>query len=456
MAFDLGNRRDVPTKLGQSKTRRMLKTTTNAMTALFHHSERMIREVTFMTSYRLNREKLGDIPGAHESALEAATQESHEALGNYHASNRPRGLAAGKSREVTINASSPIGRSLLQFKMFPAFVTTYFVRNFYNMFKGMNPQEKKEARIQFLGSLGMSYALAGYVGIPGISMAMGVLQGILNSMKDDDEDDPLEGRDLEFWFRNVWLPQTFGNVKVGGHTLDEFLDKGLIAGLTGYDITGSMSMNNMWFPDVKEQATAQAEVIDYGVSLLGPSASLVKQAAKGIDYFNQGKILQGMEQWAPALFRAPLTAVRYSREGAQTTTGASIKDAEEFTIGQLMAQSAGFATEGLQARREAIFKIQGLMLEAKRERSDSLARLDLEITKGSDDAVEKAIDKIIKYNSKNYWDPITSDQISQSIKKRMERRLMSDRGFPIDKKYYPQVMDLLEPSSKKLEREVSK
>jgi len=452
MAFDLGNRRDVPTKLGQSKVRRVGKVVTNAMTALFHHSERMIREVTFMTSYRLNRDK----GLAHEAALEAATQESHEALGNYHASNRPRGLAASKSREVTINANNPIGRSILQFKMFPAFVTTYFVRNFYNMFKGMNPQEKKEARIQFLGSLGMSYALAGYVGIPGISMAMGVLQGILNSMKADDEDDPLEGRDLEFWFRNVWLPQTFGNVKIGDHTLDEFLDKGLVATLTGYDITSSMSMNNMWFPEIKDQATAQAEMMDYGASLLGPSVSLVKQTGRAIDYFKQGKILQGMEQLAPAIFRDPLKAYRYSQEGAQTTTGISIKDAEEFTIGQILAQGAGFATEGLQTRREAIFKIQGLILEAKRDRSDALARLDLEITKGSDDDVEKAFDKLINYNMKNYWDPITSDQISESLKKRMERRLLSDRGFPIDEKYYPQIMELLEPSSKKLEREIQK
>ena len=121
-----------------------------------------------------------------------------------------------------------------------------------------------------------------------------------------------------------------------------------------------------------------------------------------------------------------------------------------------MAQGAGFATEGLQARREAIFKIQGLILEAKRDRSSALARLDLEITKGSDDDVEKAIDKILKYNNKNYWDMITGDQISQSTRKRMQRRLMSDRGFPIDKKYYPQVMDLLEPSYKKLEREAQK
>ena len=452
MAFDLGNRRDVPTKLGQSNVRRVGKVVSNAMSALFHHSERMIREVTFMTSYRLNRDK----GLTHEAALEAATQESHEALGNYHASNRPRGILASKSREVTIDASSPIGRSLLQFKMFPAFVTTYFIRNGYNMFAGLNPQERKEARIQFLGTLGMSYALAGYVGIPGISMAMGVAQAILNATKADDEDDPLEGRDLEFWVRNVWLPQTFGNVKVGDRTLDEFLNKGLISNLTGYDITSSMSMNNMWFPDGREQDTVAAEMDDYALALLGPSVSLFRQTNKAIDYFQQGKILQGFEQLAPAIFRDPLKAYRYSQEGAQTRSGDSLKRAEEFTFGQLLAQSAGFATEGLQARREDIFKTQGLVLAAKRERSAVLDRLDLEITKGSDRDVEKAFEKLINYNIKNYQDEITIDQIDESLQKRMERRLMSDRGFPIDEKYYPVVMGLLESSSKKLERESPK
>lgn len=455
MAFDLGNRRNIPTAESRSAFAVGRKATSDAMTAMFHHAERMIREVTFMTSYRLNRDK----GLTHEAALSTAAAESHEALGNYHASERPRGLAANKAGEVMLSADSPIGRSVLQFKMFPAFVTTYFIRNAYNMFKGLTPEERKQAKVQFLGTLGMSYLLAGYVGIPGISMAMGVIQGALNAMKklsDDDEDDPIEGRDFEFWFRNIWLPQTFGNVKIGGYTLDEFLDKGLIAGLTGYDISSSMSMNNMWFPEVKDQATAQAEMMDYLLSLGGPGVSLVKQTGRAIDYLNQGKILQGMEQLAPALFRAPLTAYRYSQEGAQTTTGASIKDAEEFTIGQILAQGAGFATDGLQTRREAIFKVQGMVLEAKRERSAALARLDLEINKGSDADVEKAIDKIIKYNDKNYWDMITGDQISQSTRKRMERRMLSDRGFPIDRKYYPQVMDLLEPSYKKLEREAQK
>jgi hypothetical protein len=454
MAFDLGNRRDEPTTTGQSTTRRVIKTTANTMTFLFHHAERMIREVAFMTSYRLNREE----GTSHEEALRLAVEESNQALGDYRASERPRGIFANKAREVGIGGSSAAGRVLLQFKMFPAFVTTYFIRNMYRATAGMDAKEKKEARTQLLGTIGMSFALAGYVGIPGISMVMGAVQATLDAMRamDDDEDDPLEGRDFEFWFRNIWLTSTFGNVKIGGLTLDELMNKGAIAGLTGYDITSSMSMNNMWFPERRDQATATAEMQESLLSLLGPSASLFMQTAKAADYFDQGKILQGMEQLSPALFRAPLTAIRYSQEGALTSAGRAIKEADDFTMGQLLAQSAGFVTTGLQAKREDIFKVQGMVLEVARERLKVLARLDLEIVQGSDKGVEKAMDNIIAFNIKNPFVPISARHIEESTRKRLERRLMSDRGFPIDKKYYPQVMSLLERSSEALNREAKK
>jgi hypothetical protein len=451
LAYDLGNRRNQATALNQSTARKILRGTGNAMTALFHHAERMIRELTFMTSYRLNREK----GKTHEQALRLAEQESHEALGNYHASNRPRGLLADQEHKVLLDAHKPLGRSLFQFKMFPAFVTTYFVRNFYRAISlESDPKVRKEAAQQFIGSLTMSYALAGMVGIPGISFALGVLQGILNGLRGDDEDDPLEGRDLEFWFRNIWLPKTFGNVKVGDHTLDELLDRGLIAGLTGYDISSSLSMNNMWFPEVKEGATASAEVQDYFMSLVGPGASLfLKQIPKAVDYFNQGKVFQGMETLMPAIFRAPMTAARYGKEGATTTSGAIIKDKDEFTQGQLIAQSLGFATEGLQARREAIFKLQGEVMKVRRERTALMDRLEMEIDKGSDEDVSKAFENIFKFNSKNPMNSIGGDDLSASLKKQMQRKIVSDRGFPIDKKFYPQLIEILEPSSKKLERE---
>jgi hypothetical protein len=420
----------------------------------------MVREVTFMTSYRLYRSEINPNTKkkyTHEEALPLAEAETYEALGNYHASERPRGILATAERGVLLNAHKPLGRSLLQFKMFPAFVTTFFIRNAYRMVAGLDAKDRAKAMAQLFGTLAMSGTLAGYAGVPGASMMMGVIQGMINAVRwatDDDEDDPLDERDLEFWFRNKWLPNTFGSVKIGDHTLDEVLDRGLLATMTGYDISGSLSLNNMWMPEVKESATASAAMQEYLMSLAGPGISLTfKQIPKAIDYLYKGEILRGLEQLSPAFARGVFTAERYEREGATTSSGAVIKDADEFTKGQLWAQRFGFATEGLVAQRETIFHLQGEILKVKRERTEILDRLEREIDKGSDEDVEKVMTKLIKFNASNPFDAIKYENIKASLKKQLERKLKSDRGMPIDKKYYPQVMELLEPAARKLDRE---
>ena len=461
LAYDLGDRRSTPTQEAQGATRRVLRVGANTMTALFHHTERMVREVTFMTSYRLYRDEINPATKkkyTHEEALPLAEAETYQALGNYHASERPRGLVATAERGVVLNAHKPLGRSLLQFKMFPAFVTTFFIRNAYRMIAGLDAKDRAKAMAQFFGTLAMSGMLAGYAGVPGASMMMGALQGMMNAYRwakdDEDEDDPLDERDLEFWFRNKWLPNTFGSIKIGDHTLDEVLDRGLLTTMTGYDISGSLSLNNMWVPEVKESATASAAMQEYLMSLMGPGASLtLKQIPKAIDYFYKGEILRGFEQLSPAFARGVFTSERYEREGATTASGAIIKDADEFTKGQLWAQRFGFATEGLVAQREAIFHLQGEILKVKRERTELLDRLEREIDKGSDDDVEKVLTKMAKFNASNPFDAIKYENIKASLKKQLERKMKSDRGMPIDKKYYPQVMEILEPSARKLERE---
>ena len=437
LTYDLMDRKATPT----TKYTGAWQATTNAMGALFHHTERINREVMYLTAFRLSRNE----GKSFQESVDQAVKDTYDALGNFTAQNRPRVMR------------SPAGRVLLQFKTFPAFVTTYLVRNMYRMTKDMDPAARKEARIQFFGTLGMSFALAGYVGIPGASFAFGVAQSLINALKDEDDEDPIEKRNLELWFRTVFLPNMFGDFKIGDKKLGEILEAGLLNSMTGYDVSSSMNMNNMWFPDVKESATYVAGVQEYLMSMAGPFASLaLKQFPAAIDDFQAGRTMRGFEKLLPNLFRQPVTAARYAEEGATTTTGAYIREAEEFTKGQLAMQALGFRTEGLARAQEMNFKAEALRQKVIQQRGKLINRLDTELAGGDDAAADKVMEDILEFNYKNPAVAIEADMLSKSLLARARKRAMSDRGFRVEEKLYPQLVELLDPSRELLEREAAK
>jgi hypothetical protein len=440
MAYDLMDRRRTPS----TKYSAAWKTSTNMMGALFHHVERLNREVMFMTSFRLSR-KPGPNQLSFDDAIDQAVKDTYDALGNFSEQNRARYMRG------------PVGRTLLQFKTFPAFVTTYLARNGYRAMAGMDADAKKEAATQLFGTLMMSGLLAGYVGIPGISAAMGAIQGVINAMRDEEDDDPLEKRDLEFWFRSVFIPNFFGEAKIGDTKIGEIVEAGLIDTITGLNMSGSLSMNNMWFPELKEQRTYQDTMQEYALSLMGPFASLtLNQIPSGIDLLMQGKTMQGLERLLPAFLRQPLTAVRYSKEGATTATGDVIRDPEEFTKAQLIAQAAGARTTGLASKQEANFRANAIKAKVIIEKGKLINRVDLEAMRGSDEEFDAALEELISFGARNPQEKVKGEQLSKILRARMEKRLKSDRGFDVDKKYYPYLEELLETSTRKLEREAAK
>jgi len=440
MAYDLMDRRNTPT----TKYSGAWKSATNMMGGLFHHVERLNREVMFMTSFRLSR-KPGPNQLSFDDAVDQAVKDTYDALGNFSEQNRARVMRG------------PLGRTFLQFKTFPAFVTTYLARNAYRMMAGMDAAAKKEAATQFFGTLFMSGLLAGYVGIPGISAAMGAVQGIINAMRDEDDEDPLEERDLEFWGRSVFIPEFFGEAQIGGYKISEIIDSGLIDTISGYNMSNSLSMNNMWMPELKEQRNLEDTVQEYALSLMGPFASLaLNQIPSGVRLLQEGKIMQGLERLLPAALRQPLTAVRYSQEGATTSTGAVIREPEEFTKAQLLAQAAGARTTGLASAQEANFKANALKAKVVIEKGKLVNRVDLEATRGDDEAFDDALEKLIAFGARNPQARIDGGDLSKLVQARIAKRARSDRGFDVDKKFYPYLEQLLESSREKLEREAAK
>jgi hypothetical protein len=166
--------------------------------------------------------------------------------------------------------------------------------------------------------------------------------------------------------------------------------------------------------------------------------------------------MKGAEKLMPNLVRQPMVAARYAQEGATTKAGDIIRDKEEFTRGQLLMQGLGFRTEGLAARQTDMFKAEALRKQVMQEKNKVIARVDLEATSGDDEALDKALDKLVSFNSKNPAVAVTADQLSKTLLRRIETRAKSDRGFRVDEKLYPQLQILLDESAAKLEREAKK
>jgi len=445
--YELIGRRNISTAEAESTTAKIGGAVVSVMTALFHHTERMIREITFMTSYRLYRQDIGRINNAHEKALELAEKETTEALGAYSAYERPRGVLQFGQNKVLINAHQPAGKALLQFKMFAVFATTFFIRNAWRMFGGLDAKDKAQAMTKLVGSVSMSLALAGYVGVPGIAMAVGAVQGMMDSLAgalgDDDEEKILEQRDWELWFRRIWLRETFGDV-IGG-----VLDRGVIAQTTGYDITSSLSFQNMWFPEVREQATAKATVLEYLASIAGPGFSLmVKTVPDALDFFDKGEIMRGMETLMPAFVKGAFTAERYEREGATTSNRLPIIEAKDFTQGQLFMQMLGFASTELVARREAINTFQGGKIAVTRKRNELIDKLSRAEESERSNDYNQVMKEIDKFNAQYPTNDISDETIMQSRQRREKALRYAQKGIPYDKNFEGQYDRIIEQMDK--------
>ena len=413
--YDLVKRRDQASMDYNSRWNKV----TNAMSALFHHSERISREITFMTSFRLAKAK----GMTKEQAVEQAVNDTNTALFDYSAWNRPRVLRPAPIRMVA------------QFKQFPLYVTLYLARNGHQLIKsGATFQERKEAATMLFGTLGMTALMAGASGSFGYSVIMGAIQGIRNALRDDDEEDPLEEMDFEYWFRNVYLPEFCGDATIMGMKLSELIDSGVLNTATGLDVASGISLNNLWFHDTPDANRWKDGFDNLLISMMGPGVSVGRQAAASIDDFNNGEFIKGTEKLLPAFFRGTATAIRYDQEGAKSATGAEIKAKEDFTMAQLTAQALGFRTTGLAQIMNNNFAIQQMVNKLTGQRANLMKRLDVAIESGNDANVDEVLDDMDTFGAKYPTYRIKNSEIASSLKAREKVRRQSEAGLYLDKR----------------------
>ena len=441
--MDLANRK----KTASENYSPVISTIEAGMSFPFHFGERMSREITFMSAFVLSMDKFKNEPDHDKrvaKSIDLALEITKEGLFDYSEANTPELMRSVPARVV------------LQYRKFQAFNVEFLCRNFMEVFSNLPKEQRLGALKAFTGTLGLTGLVGGIRATFMYSMVMGAIQGMINLIRmagDDDDELELWQTNFKKWFENVWLPQHFGEPKIGGVPLSELMLTGTIDNLTGYDISSGMSMD-FWFNDDSPPSDWGNIVADTMVDWGGASVGLLSTWAKGVKDAQNGDWVKAWEKWFPAMFRGLLTDIRYTQEGARTGNLQVIKEAEEFTKSQLGMQVLGYKTKALAERQKDIFVYNNEVQKVKNQRADIIKQIERAAELEKDDRFEDMIDKSIIFNSM-YPNPELRIEY-EDVKKAFERRrkiLESNvRGITPDKKF-ENLLDLQDRTERLIEEE---
>jgi hypothetical protein len=319
----------------------------NGMGALFHHTERMGREVMYMSAFEMAYDRAlaqGKTPvEAREIAMPMAAELTNKGMFDFSNWNKSRA------------AKHPVGKLALQMRAYTISMTSLLFRSFVKMlpFMGNTKAEMKAAARVFVGVGAMTTLYGGLRASQFYVLGMlgfGLLKMLESAFKGDDEEEEVEqgylnpetleretlkyaagpGRELskkdwDMYIRTVWIPDTFGS----GGTLQEALgfsdatadklatvaDIGL-PGLFKIDISNNVALTNLWYPiETKSDDPLVQSYEAIGRGLLGPSASLLAAPVKMLSELGVGNIRGAVEAVMPAALRGFVKAERLKDEG---------------------------------------------------------------------------------------------------------------------------------------------
>lgn len=445
------------------KSRQTLNFVHNFMTGAGFHTERISREVMFMSAGVLEYKKLRKAGVSEADAAKRAEQKAAEltleSLFDYNMDAKP------------MVARGPVGRIVFQFATFVMNMSSLLIRNFYNAVSLKSSlQERRDASIMFFGTLASTYMWAGVTGMPLYTMFMGladVARELFRPLLEDEDEDPRlynaeSGNPLAYASMDLWFRQWFLPKMMGGGMAQRAVEMGPISAATDLNFSASLSLNDMFFRDEQPADNVADAVQNLLMSTgMGASGSMVKQVSQGIDFMLKGDGQRAAEKLMPYNFlRQPLIARRLQEEGYVTPKGVVLGrgngksfDSEFYTVGKLAGQWAGFgSTEVAEAQKRnilfsrAIDKVGDVRSKVQRGYGDAYLKYLSKPTAENLAAYEKATEQWNEYNMDyGLISPITQDQMQQSVVSRAEDREAAKQlgGIQTDKQYRTLAQDML-------------
>lgn len=347
----------------------------NAMGALFHHTERIGREVMYMSAFELaydrNLKNGMKSDAAADAAMAKAAELTNKGMFDFSNWNKSRA------------AKHPVGKLALQMRSYSIAMTSLLFRSFSNMVALQRTKAERLAAARvFFGVGAMTTLYGGLRASQFYLMAMlgfGLYEYVKSAFDDDDEEQETEqgylnpetfdkalfkyadeqGRELskknmDYHIRTAWIPETLGE----GGTMQTALglsdgaakklaaasDMGIPA-IFGVDISNSVALTNLWHPVDTKSDNPDARFYEaVGRILFGPSASMPSAIIKFNAEANAGNLDKAIEAVTPAFIRGYVKAERLKDEGLVIGKDRDIvlKDPSFYDTYTLAMQSLGF------------------------------------------------------------------------------------------------------------------
>lgn len=439
----------------------------NATTALFRGSERISREAAFAMAFDLAYSKAkGDADAKYASAYDYATAVVDDTLGNYTDFERPSMFGRrGFAGEAT--------GAVVMFKQYAVVQTKFFLNNIATIFSrknGFTSKEKRGAIKELTGVLLMAALFGGAGGLPLYDMLTKLID-MWDFYLGDEEDvrkrvarDPLGAYNSDYYFRNVWLPDNFGEPKITGldgkpHSLGDVLVYGPVSELSNINIGSRTSFSGLWF----REALSRSDTTDLGgvfdvLTANIPALSVSNNMLRGMNevWDRDDELLagetKGLEKMLPAFAKGPVAAVRLALEGARTSKDDIMLGKETFSSADLAAQALGFQPTDLAEFQKFKFKQDQLEKEVTEETRKLLGRLNRAIADpdGQDpQKIQDAIEAIREFNSSygNSEIAITGEKVEDSLRTYLSNRQTTVQGVKLNKRNAPSALRAIKNAS---------
>jgi hypothetical protein len=354
-------------------TKKAVSNTIDGMGSLFHHSERIGREIMYMSAFELAYDrnlKQGMKPGvAADEAMALAAKLTNEGMFDFSNWNKPRA------------SKTPVGKVALQMRGYSFQMTSLLVRSAFNLIAAQRTKAGRLAAARvFFGVAGMTTLYGGFRASQFFPLAMGAygIYKFFESLGDDDDEEQeieqgfltpetierefmkfadekgreLGKKDMELFIRTDWIPETFaGGIQDVFGLSDEttaklarVADMGLPA-LAGVDISNSVALTNLWHPvDTKSDDPESQKFEMLGRMVLGPSGSFITAWNKFVEEANKGNFDRAIEAILPAIVRNYVKSQRLQEEGLRVGKNQDVilRDPSFYDTYTSMMQSLGF------------------------------------------------------------------------------------------------------------------